>query len=700
MSIALPPSLFLPLLNPIKDLEGVTEKEALRLSKACGGETITDLLFSLPTKIIERNKIFSIKEISSLDEGDLITLSVTLYAIKRPPPRSRAPWRLLCGDQTGKIEISIFGKAYHSLLQQGNEIILSGKLRFFKNKPIISNPDHLVLRSHKEIFPWIEPIWPLSAGLRPKIIEKALKSALRLTEKLPEWHDKTLIAQKHYPSFSEALYCLHQPISQLKNEKRQQAFSLARERLQADEILAHQMCISMAQFYALRRKGQRIIGTGKLEEELFKNFGYTPTLDQQKAIREIKKELSAPYPMQRLLQGDVGSGKTFVAFSSMITTIESGKQAAIMAPTEILAQQHFQEAQKISPVKPVLLTGKISSEKRKEVIAAIKNGKARFIIGTHALFQKEIIFHELGLAIIDEQHRFGVEQRISLGKKSDGVNLLLMSATPIPRSIQLTRWGQMGVSRLLQRPPGSGNITTTLHDISHGIDLIKDSLRRVLKENKRIYWVCPAVKESEMSAAAEERYNDLRKTFGDEIVGLAHGQQSGDEQEESLRKFRDGKIKILISTTLIEVGVNVPEASIMIIEDAQRFGLAQLHQLRGRVGRGSLNSYCLLLYRQTESGNGLQRLSLLRESLDGFYIAEEDYKQRGGGEITGNRQSGLPHFALSQNNVSDILISQSSQEAALILNKDPRLSSKRGDAIRGLMYLFKKTSPETVLLSG
>ncbi|QCE35619.1 ATP-dependent DNA helicase RecG [Acetobacteraceae bacterium] len=700
MPIAQPPKSFFPLLNKIETLKTITPKEAKLLEKAAGGEKIIDLLLSLPTKITQRDQLFKIRDLSSLAEGTLVTLEGKILSVRRPYGRSRSPTRFNFLDNTGKINISVFGKYYYSLLQSGNEVILSGKVHFFKNTVTISPLDHLVLASNKLHFPWVEATWASTSNLTSKSISKALKEALNFAKEIPEWHDKSLIKKKGYPTFYEALRTLHIPVEHLHNKERETAFQRARERLEADEIFAHQMCVFLAQFYAYRRKGKSLRGNGLLQQKLLKNFKHTPTADQTTAISEINKELAAPYPMQHLLQGDVGSGKTFVAFSAMLTAIEAGKQAAIMAPTEILAQQHFQSALKISPIKPTLITGKLTSENRKEALADIKSGKARFIVGTHALFQKEVLFQDLGLAVIDEQHRFGVDQRISFSNKSPGSNLLLMSATPIPRSVQLTRWGQMGVSRLFTKPSGRGIIKTTLHHTDHSLTEIKHSLKRALDADKRIYWVCPAVKESKHISAAEERYEDLKSFLGIETVGIVHGQQSKEEQEKSLTAFRNGKIKVLVSTTLIEVGVDIPEASIMVIEDAQRFGLSQLHQLRGRIGRGKEDSYCLLLYQETEGSNGLQRLSLLRSSLDGFKIAEEDYKQRGGGEITGTRQSGIPIFRLCQNSPSDLLITQSSQEAALVLQKDPKLISLRGDAIRGLMYLFEKTAPETILISG
>jgi ATP-dependent DNA helicase RecG len=443
-----------------------------------------------------------------------------------------------------------------------------------------------------------------------------------------------------------------------------------------------------------------LAGTGVLRAQALQRFGFAPTAAQAKALAEIDADLAAPHRMLRLLQGDVGSGKTLVAILAMLRAVESGGQTALLAPTEILAKQHYATLRRLSPVPAALLTGSVKGKARTRILQGLADGSLPIVVGTHALFQKHVEFRDLALAVIDEQHRFGVDQRLQLGAKGEATDLLVMTATPIPRTLLLTHWGEMDISRITEKPAGRLPITTTMHRLSE-LRKVLEAIARAVSAGGRVYWVCPLVEESELIdiTATEMRFAELRKRFGD-AVALAHGKQDSGTRDAALAAFASGEAKILVATTVIEVGVDVPAANVIVIEHAERFGLAQLHQLRGRVGRGAAQSYCLLLHADKLGETARRRLSLLRQTEDGFVIANEDYRLRGSGDVLGTKQSGLPGYLLADPESHAELLPMANQDATMLLERDPRLESARGQAIRILLNLFDQREAIQTLRAG
>jgi ATP-dependent DNA helicase RecG len=474
----------------------------------------------------------------------------------------------------------------------------------------------------------------------------------------------------------------------------------ARARLAYDELLAGQVAMAFMRRRARDRKGRALTGDGALRAQALAAFGYPPTPGQTQALAEIDADLAAPTRMLRLLQGDVGSGKTLVAVLAMLRAVEAGAQAALMAPTELLARQHHRTLERLCPVPCALLTGAVTGKARTAILDGLADGTIKLVVGTHALVQEGVSFADLGLAVIDEQHRFGVEQRLRLGEKGTACDVLVMTATPIPRSLLLTQWGEMAISRIADKPAGRQPVRTTLHSLANLPDLVA-AVARALEGGARVYWVCPMVAESEALdlAAAEERFAELSARFG-EIVGLAHGRQDSDTRAAALADFAAGRTRLLVATTVIEVGVDVPEASVMVIEHAERFGLAPLHQLRGRVGRGAEASYCLLLHAAELSETARRRLALLRDTEDGFRIADEDFRIRGGGDVLGTRQAGLPGWRLADPAQDEGLLHMASRDAELLVDRDPRLETPRGEAVRVLLHLFEQREAFRTLRAG
>ena len=513
---------------------------------------------------------------------------------------------------------------------------------------------------------------------------------------LPEWHDAALLRREKWLGFAEALRSVQAPGEVLGDVPGKQA----RLRLAYDELLAHQLAMTIVRGRARKRVGRVLRGDGRLRAAALRRFGHAPTASQRAALAEIDKDLTEPRRMLRLLQGDVGSGKTLVAALAMLLAVEAGAQAALMAPTEVLAKQHHRTLSRICPVPVALLTGSVTGAARRQVLLGLASGDIPIVVGTHALFQEAVDYKDLALAVIDEQHRFGVDQRLLLGSKGENTDVLVMTATPIPRTLLLTQWGEMDVSRLTEKPAGRQPIRTTLHSLSTMADVL-DGLARKLEEGAQVYWVCPLVAESEVLdvAAAEDRFAVLRERFGD-AVGLAHGQQETAVRDAALADFALGKLRLLVATTVVEVGVDVPQASVMVIEHAERFGLAQLHQLRGRVGRGAAASFCLLLHADGLAETARRRLMLLRDTEDGFRIADEDFRLRGGGDVLGTRQSGMPGFRLADPMEHEGLLHMAHQDAALLLQRDPGLTSERGKAARVLLRLFDRAAAMKTLLAG
>ncbi|HUB50216.1 MAG TPA: ATP-dependent DNA helicase RecG, partial [Acetobacteraceae bacterium] len=575
----------------------------------------------------------------------------------------------------------------------GCKLMVSGKLESFNGRITLPHPEHVVPIALADRLPAIEPVWRLTAGLWPRQMAAAMREALPRLPALPEWHDPALLRREKWPPFADALRALQAPAEPASDPS-------SRNRLAYDELLAGQVALGVVRGRVRARPGRELTGDCSLRAKALQRFGFAPTASQMHALQEIDADLGAPRRMLRLLQGDVGSGKTLVALLTMLRAVESGAQAALMAPTEVLARQHHRTLSHLSPAPVALLSGAIKGRERSRLLRGLADGSIPMVVGTHALFQNAVTYHDLAVAVIDEQHRFGVDQRLLLGGKGEMTDVLVMTATPIPRTLLLTQWGEMDVSRLTEKPGGRLPIRTTLHSLGTLPDVL-EGVARKLEEGAQVYWVCPLVAESEALdlAAAEERFAALAQRFGDR-VGLAHGRQTPEAREAALKDFAEGRVRLLVATTVVEVGVDVPQASVMVIEHAERFGLAQLHQLRGRVGRGAEASYCLLVHEDWVNETARRRLMLLRDTDDGFAIADEDFRLRGGGDLLGTRQAGAPGFRLADPVEHEGLLHMADRDAALLLEKDPKLETERGRAIRVLLRLFERTVAMRTLLAG
>ena len=676
-----------PLFQPIVTLSGVGAALGEKLARVAGGERVLDLLFHLPESYVDRRNR---PRVVDAQPGQVATLAVEVVRIDAPSAKGR-PWRISCRDPSGFIDLVYFARP-PQIFTPGQNLVVSGKVNRFNDRSTMPKPDHVLPAEKAGLLPGIDPVWPLTAGLFPSQVRSALRQAIGLVPDLPEWHDPALMRREGWPGFRDALRQ-----AQLPDELPDNA---CRARLAYDELLAHQLAMAWARTLKRDRPGRSSEGDGRFRTEALQRFGHTPTPSQVRALDEIDRDMAAPHRMLRLLQGDVGSGKTFVALMAMLRAAESGRQAALMAPTEVLAKQHHRTLSALSPVPVGLLTGTVKGLERRPVLLGLANGRLPLVVGTHALFQDAVDYRDLALAVIDEQHRFGVEQRLTLGGKGAHTDTLVMTATPIPRSLLLTQWGEMDVSRLTDKPAGRQPIHTTIHSLAT-LSGVVDGIARALGRDERVYWVCPMVSESELTdiAAAEARYAVLAKRFGT-IVGLAHGQLEASVRDAALAGFAAGSIRLLVATTVIEVGVDVPEASIMVIEHAERFGLAQLHQLRGRVGRGSARSYCLLLHDDGLSDTMRQRLALLRDTDDGFTIADEDFRLRGGGDLLGKRQSGSPGYRIANLERDERLLRIARKDAMVMLERDCKLLGPRQDAIGMLLRLFGRTAALRTLEAG
>jgi ATP-dependent DNA helicase RecG len=667
------PDPLVPLVAPLTSLRGVGPDLAERLSRACGGTRVLDLLLHLPEGFVDRRQRVTL---AAAAPGSVVTLLLEVIRVE-PPQNPRQPTRVVVGDASGFGSLVFFRQWPRDRLPLGGQVLVSGRI---DERRQMVHPDHIVPSDAAARLPPVEPVWRLTAGLFPGHVRRAMAAALAAVPALPEWHDPALLARERWPGFAAALRALHAPAEPPGPE--------IRHRLAYDEVLADQLSLALLRRRRRARPGRPLAGDGRLRAAALARFGHPLTPSQAAALAEIDADLAAPRRMLRLLQGDVGSGKTLVAIMAMLRAVEAGAQAALMAPTELLAQQHARTLRRICPVPAGLLTGSVKAGARAQVLAGLAEGTLPLVVGTHALFQEGVEWRDLGLAVIDEQHRFGVRQRLSMGAKGEHTDVLVMTATPIPRTVLLTQWGEMEVSRIAAKPAGRGSIRTTLHTLA-GLADVCEAVARAMAGGARVYWVCPLVAESEVVdlAAAEERYATLRHRFG-AAVCLAHGRQEVPEREAALAKFASGQASLLVATTVIEVGLDVPEASVMVIEHAERFGLAQLHQLRGRIGRGARESFCLLLHEDGLNDTARRRLKLLRDCDDGFRIADEDFRIRGGGDLLGTRQSGARGFRVADPVGDEALIHMAARDAALLLDRDPELSSERGRAARLLLRLF------------
>jgi ATP-dependent DNA helicase RecG len=699
-----PPSLN-PLFAALPALPGIgpkLEKVFARLLGRGEGEPprVIDLLFHLPSGFVDRRNQPKLSEVTP---DTVVTVAVTVDRHRPPPPnRPRAPYNIEASDDTNTLTITYFNarKDYlEKLLPEGELRYVSGTATFYDGHLQMLHPERVVDAKGFASLPLIDPVYPMTEGLHANQLRKALDVALSRIPDLPEWQDAAWLKQQDFPGFAQALRSVHRPAEPVDLEPQSKAWS----RLAYDELLAGQLALALLRGHMRRRAGRGSSSEGVLRAKIVAALPYRLTPSQERAVSDIIADLAQPNRMLRLLHGDVGSGKTLVALLSAATVIEAGRQAAFMAPTEILARQHFATIAPLAAtagMRVALLTGRERGRERPEILTRLADGEIDLIVGTHALFQDDVTFRDLALAVVDEQHRFGVHQRLALARKGEAVDLLVLTATPIPRTLVLTYFGDMDVSELREKPAGRQPIDTRALPLER-LEEVVEAVARALDDSRRVYWVCPLVEESETSdlAAAQERFKTLQKRFGD-AAELVHGQMRAADKDRAMARFADGAAQILVATTVIEVGVDVPEASVIVIEHAERFGLAQLHQLRGRVGRGSARSTCLLLYKGPLGDTAKARLAILRETNDGFRIAEEDLRLRGEGDVLGTRQSGLPGFRIARLEAHGGLLKAAREDASLVLNRDPKLSSPRGQALRQLLYLFARDEAIRLLGAG
>lgn len=687
------PALLNPLFAPVTGLSGVGPRQDKLFRYLLGrSETprIVDLLLHLPASVIDRRARPKIRD---AEVGTVVTLEVTVDR-HRPPPggHSRAPHLVYASDETGDVVLTYF-RAHpgqvEKMLPVGEKRYVSGTAQMFDGILQIVHPDRVIDEAGFAKLSGIDPVYPLTEGLALGSLRRAIAQALPKLPDLPEWISPEVMRRCKFPSIAEALQRVHIPVEMTDILPDGPYWS----RLAFDELLAGQLALAIVRAQLRRPAGDRNAGDGHLRSKIIDALPYSLTDSQQKAAAAIADDLQQPVRMLRLLQGDVGSGKTVVALLAAAAVAEVGKQAALMAPTEILARQHIKTITPLAEragLRVAILTGREKGRERRDILARLEAGDIDFIVGTHALIQDDVIFKALALAVVDEQHRFGVRERLTLTSKGGAVDVLVLSATPIPRTLVLTYFGDMDVSELREKPAGRQPIDTRAVP-SIRINEVMDGVGRALDAGKLVYWICPLVEESETVnlTNAEQRFESLRERFG-EKVGLVHGKMRGVDKDHAMAQFASGETGLLVATTVVEVGVDVPAATIMVIENAERFGLAQLHQLRGRIGRGSEASTCLLLYKEPLGEMSAARLKVIRETTDGFRIAEEDLKLRGEGDVLGTRQSGLPGYRIARSDVHAQLITQARDEALRILKDDPKLKGERGEALRCLLYLYER----------
>ncbi|MCP4380086.1 MAG: ATP-dependent DNA helicase RecG [Hyphomicrobiales bacterium] len=700
------PPILDPLFRPVTSLAGIGPKLGVTLRRLVGrpdadsDPRIIELLFHLPVSVIDRSRRPGIAE---APEGAVVTLKVRVDRHQTAPRGNRrVPHRVYCHDETGEIALTFFHANEAWLgrtLPVGETRYVSGQMEWFNGRASMIHPDYIVSEAELDDLPLIEPVYPMTAGLARKTLLRAIDSALAGIPDLPEWLEPALSDERDWSNFETALDIAHNPQSAGDLEP----VSPSRTRLAYDELLAGQLALALIRAHQRRSAGRPRHGDDRIRPRILADLPFSLTDSQRSALADIDGDLEAPERMLRLLQGDVGSGKTIVALLAAAAVIESGAQAAIMAPTELLVRQH---ARTIAPLADAaglsmgVLTGRERGRDRETVIAGLGDGSIDLLIGTHALFQAGVDFHDLGLAVVDEQHRFGVHQRLALTAKGGDTDILVMTATPIPRTLVLTFYGDMDVSRLTEKPAGRRPIETRAMPLTR-LDEVVARIRSSAASGAKAYWVCPLIEESEALdvAAAEDRHAALTAELGDR-VGLIHGRMKAAERDAAMAGFVAGDTSILVATTVVEVGVDVSDATIMVIEHAERFGLAQLHQLRGRVGRGDKPSVCLLLYKPPLGSIARDRLKIMRESEDGFVIAEEDLRLRGGGEVLGTRQSGMPGFRIADPAYHADLMEIARNDARTIVDTDPGLASPRGQALRLLLYIFGRDEAVRLLRAG
>jgi ATP-dependent DNA helicase RecG len=687
------PALLNPLFAPVTSLGGVGPKQDRLLRYLLDRDEtprLVDLLLHLPASVIDRRARPKIRDAVP---GTVVTLEVTVDRHRPTPARNpRAPHLVYASDETGDVVLTYFRAQpgyVEKLLPVGSKRYVSGTAQIYDGTLQLTHPDRVVDEAGFTKLSGIDPVYPLTEGLALGSLRRAMAQALQKLPTLPEWISPELLRRCKFPPIAQALNRVHMPV-ELTDILPDGPFW---SRLAFDELLAGQLALALVRAQLRRPAGDRHAGDGHLRKKIIDALPYALTASQRQAAAAITDDLRQPVRMLRLLQGDVGSGKTVVALLAAAAVTEAGKQAALMAPTEILARQHIKTIAPLAEragLRVAILTGREKGKERRDILARLVGGEIDLLVGTHALIQDDVVFKALALAVVDEQHRFGVRERLALTAKGEAVDVLVLSATPIPRTLVLTYFGDMDVSELREKPAGRQPIDTRAVPDSR-LSEVMDAVGRALAAGKLVYWICPLVEQSEAVnlTDVEQRFQSLKARFDDK-VGLVHGKMHGTEKDRVMAQFATGEVAVLVATTVVEVGVDVAAASIMVIENAERFGLAQLHQLRGRIGRGSEASTCLLLYREPLNDMSKARLKVIRETTDGFRIAEEDLKLRGEGDVLGVRQSGLPGYRIARSDVHGQLITQARDEALRIMKDNPKLQGARGEALRCLLYLFER----------
>jgi ATP-dependent DNA helicase RecG len=695
------PPVLIPLFAGLEKLSGIGPKFLKLFAKLLGRDEprLLDALFHLPHGAIDRRARPKLRDVVP---ETVVTVEIHVDKHKPAPPRGRAPHRVLAHDETNDIELVFFGmprERIEKMLPVGEKRFVSGKAALYDGRLQMTHPDRVTDEAGLAKVAAVEPIYPLTQGLSNAMVRRACASAAAKAPALPEWMDAALLRSRNFAAFRESVHRVHNP----EEPPDVEFASRYRSRLAYDELLAHQLALALVRSDMKRDPGRAHRAGGSLQAKIEAALPFSLTLSQRKAVEEIKNDLASGERMLRLLQGDVGSGKTLVALFAAAHVIEAGAQAVIMAPTEVLARQHLQRIQPLAAsagIRVEILTGRERGSSRDALLADLAAGKIDLLVGTHAVFQDDVVFDDLALAVVDEQHRFGVHQRLALADKGRATDVLVMTATPIPRTLVLTYFGDMDVSELREKPAGRQPIETVAMPLERLAEVV-EAVERAVESGARAYWICPLVEESEEVdfAAAEARFAHLQEHFGTR-VGLVHGKLKAAAKDEAMARFANGATPVVVATTVVEVGVDVPEATIIVIEHAERFGLAQLHQLRGRVGRGAGKSTCLLLYRAPLGPTAKRRLETMRATEDGFRIAEEDLALRGEGEILGTRQSGMPGFRIADASVHKELLEAARKDAALIVAKDPLLKSGCGEALRVLLHLFEREDAVRLLDAG
>jgi ATP-dependent DNA helicase RecG len=698
------PALLNPLFAPVTSLPGVGPKQDKLLRYLLGRDEtprLVDLLLHLPVSVIDRR---TRPKIAEAVPGTVVTLEVTVDRHRPAPPgRSRAPHLVYASDETGDVVLTYFRAKpdyIEKLLPKGEKRYVSGTAQMFDGTLQIVHPDRVVDEEGFAKLSGIDPVYPLTEGLAIGSLRRAIAQALQKLPALPEWISPEVMRRCSFPPIAEALNRVHVPLDPADILPDGPYWS----RLAFDELLAGQLALALVRAQLRRPAGVRNAGDGHLRHKVIDALPYALTASQQVAAKAVADDLNQPVRMLRLLQGDVGSGKTVVALLAAAAATEVGKQSALMAPTEILARQHIKTIAPLAEqagIRAAILTGREKGKERRDILKRLEGGEIDLLVGTHALIQDDVVYRALALAIVDEQHRFGVRERLALTSKGDAVDVLVLSATPIPRTLVLTYFGDMDISELREKPAGRQEIDTRAVSANR-LNEIVDGVGRALDGGKLVYWICPLVEESENIdhlTDAEQRFASLKERFGGR-VGLVHGKMKGTDKDRVMAQFAAGEIQLLVATTVVEVGVDVPAATIMVIENAERFGLSQLHQLRGRIGRGSEASTCILLYREPLGEIAAARLRVIRETTDGFRIAEEDLKLRGEGDVLGTRQSGMPGYRIARSEVHGQLITQARDEALRIMKDNPKLAGERGEALRCLLYLYERDEAVPLIGAG